>query len=66
MAQLNDLESSLGAQMELDRQNQNKDLEAKRKKRQELLNLKKMQIEADQIDELNNKEIETLNNKFQD
>ena len=25
-----------------------------------------MQIEADQIDELNNKEIETLNNKFQD
>ena len=34
MAQLNDLEASLSAQMEQDRQNQNKDLEAKRKKRQ--------------------------------
>ena len=66
MAQLNDLEASLAAQMDHDRQNQNKDLEAKRKKRQELLNLKKMQIEADQIDELNKKEVETLNNKFLD
>ena len=66
MAQLNDLEANLAAQMEHDRQNQNKDLEAKRKKRQELLNLKKMQIEADQIDELNKKEVETLNNKFLD
>ena len=41
-------------------------MEAKRKKRQELLSLKKMQIEADQIDELNKKEVETLNNKFLD
>lgn len=52
--------------MDLDRQNQNKDLDAKRKKRQELLNLKKMQIEAKQIEELNKKEVETLDNKFQE
>jgi len=64
MAELNDLEANLSQQMEQDRQNQTKGLDEKRKKRQELLALKKMQIEADQIDELNKKEVETLNNKF--
>jgi len=37
--------------------NQNSNLDEKRKKRQQLLQIKKMQIEADQIDELNKKEI---------
>ena len=64
MAQLGELESNLARQMAADLANQDRDLDAKRKKRQELLQVKKMQIEADQIDELNKKEIETINNKF--
>lgn len=64
MAQLSELESSLARQMAADLANQDRDLDAKRKKRLELLQLKKMQIEADQIDELNKKEVETINNKF--
>lgn len=64
MAQLSELESSLARQMAADLANQDRDLDAKRKKRHELLQLKKMQIEADQIDELNKKEVETINNKF--
>lgn len=64
MNQLNELESSLSAQMHQDRQSQDRNLDEKRKKRAELLALKKMQIEADQIDELNKKDVETMNNKF--
>ena len=64
MNQLNELENSLSAQMHQDRQSQDRNLEEKRKKRAELLALKKMQIEANQIDELNKKDVETMNNKF--
>lgn len=39
-------------------------MDEKRKRRQELLQIKKMQIECDQIGELNKKEVETMNNKF--
>ena len=64
MNQLNELENSLSAQMHQDIQSQDRNLEEKRKKRAELLALKKMQIEANQIDELNKKDVETMNNKF--
>ena len=47
MAQLNDIENQLAHQMQVDRLNQDKNLEEKRKKRNELLQLKKMQIECD-------------------
>lgn len=50
--------------MHQDGLDQNRNLEEKRKKRQQLLQIKKMQIEADQIDEKNKKEVETLSNKF--
>lgn len=64
MAQLSALEKSLSQQMAQDLANQDRDLDAKRRKRNELLQIRKMQIEAQQIDELNRKEVETINNKF--
>lgn len=64
MDQLNELEKNLSQQMHADRQNQDRNFEEKRKKRAELLALKRMQIEANQIDDLNKKDLETMNNKF--
>ena len=51
--------------MAKDKADQNKDLEEKLKRRQQLLQIKKMQIECDQIDRLNNKELEITNAKFE-
>jgi len=62
--ELHAVEKNLASAMHQDSMDQNRNLDEKRKKRQQLLQIKKMQIEADQIDELNKKEIETLNNKF--
>lgn len=58
------MEQTLSRSMAQDRANQDKNLDEKRKKRQQLLQIKKMQIEASQVDELNRKEVETQNNKF--
>mmetsp|Transcript_4563 Transcript_4563/g.6039 ORF Transcript_4563/g.6039 Transcript_4563/m.6039 type:complete len:195 (-) Transcript_4563:1484-2068(-) len=63
---MRELESNLQKAVAADLANQNRDLEAKRKKRNELLQLKKMQIEANQVDEINKKEVETISNKFYD
>jgi len=46
MEQMNALEKSLSQQMHHDRMNQDRNLEEKRKKRAELLAIKKMNIEA--------------------
>ena len=51
--------------MAKDKADQNKDLEEKLKRRQQLLQIKKMQIECDQIDRLNDKELEITNAKFE-
>jgi len=64
MSQLNEIERNLTDAMKEDLANQNRDLDAKKKKRAELLQLKKMQIEADQIEAINKKEVEAINNKF--
>ena len=45
-------------------QNQNRDLEDKRKRRAALLKIKKMKIEAKQIDEAVKKELEINQTKF--
>ena len=66
MAELKECEKNLAAQIAADRANQDKNLEEKRKRRAELLQLKKMQIEVGQVDELNAKEVETMNTKFLD
>ena len=47
MDQIAELETNLQKQIAADLANQNSNLDAKRKKRSELLQLKKMQIEAD-------------------
>ena len=62
--QLAALDRSIQKAREEESKNQNRDLEDKRKRRAALLKIKKMKIEAKQIDAQTKKELEVSQNKF--
>lgn len=66
MEQLAKLDRDLQRQREEDGKNQDRDLEAKKARRKALMAIKKMKIEAKQIDAKNAKEIEINQKKFDD
>lgn len=65
MEQLAALDRELQRQRDEDAANQDRDLEAKRARRKALMAIKKMKIEAKQIDAKTAKEIEINQNKFE-
>lgn len=64
IARMRKLEAEMVKQREADARAGDRKLEERKKKRAQLLQIKKMQIEAKQLEDMNNKEIETLQNKF--
>ena len=62
--QLAALDRSILKARDEEAKNQNRDLEDKRKRRAAMLKIKKMKIEAKQIDETTKKELEINQNKF--
>jgi len=66
MEQLAKLDRDLQRQREEDGKNQDRDLEAKKARRKALMAIKRMKIEAKQIDAKNAKEIEINQRKFDD